>query len=670
LAILLLIASALQANTLVDSLENALSKSRNDSEKVMLMTKLVTEYSTMDPDKAADYCSKAVKLAETLNDPSLKVFTLISQCAVYNTRSNFDGSLELGLKALKIADQAKDNDLIARCYNNIGFTYMKLRDNKTALVCLYKARNLRQFLTDKKLEGNLYNNLGNCYHDINELDSAMFYHKKALDVRLLIRDMRGISYSYNNIGNVYIEQKKADKALEYYIKSIGIKQEIGDMKGIAGGYINIAGVYLDLKDFPSAARFAEQGLKIAAQIHAKDFMLEGLQASAEAYTGLGDNKKANEFLHRYIGLKDSLYNDNIAMQIAEMQAKYENDKKEREIELQQAQIKNKEAEIMKKNATIWGTVGGGFLLLIAIGLMYSRYLIKQRANAKLEVANDQLQHLNEIVNRRNQEIERQSEEIKGKNKDITDSIVYAKRIQSAIMPPASDLQRFVPNSFIYYKPRDIVSGDFYWFHHLQTSDDELFIIACADCTGHGVPGAFMSMICVQLLNMVVRDSQVTAPEHALQQLDNGVRRALRQSGSDHETADGMDVALCAISLKKNYIMYAGAFRPLYIIRNGQLLEHEANKFSIGGYGITDKKFTGHTIDLQKGDHIFLSTDGYADQFGGPEGKKFKVKNFKKLLLSIAGKDVAEQQRVIERTMDEWKKDQDQLDDILVIGMSI
>jgi tetratricopeptide (TPR) repeat protein len=205
LVLLLFLFAHTRANTLVDSLEKELSLSRNDSEKVMIMTKLVAEYSTMNPNKAAEYCDKAVKLAETLDDPTLKVVTLISQCAVFNTRSNFDGSLELGLKALKIAEQAKNKDLIARCYNNIGFTYQKLRDHKTALVCFYKALGLRDHMPDKKLIGNLFNNIGNTFFQLNELDSAMHYHKEALAVRLAIKDMRGISYSYNNIGNVYLE---------------------------------------------------------------------------------------------------------------------------------------------------------------------------------------------------------------------------------------------------------------------------------------------------------------------------------------------------------------------------------------------------------------------------------------------------------------------------------
>ncbi|HEY6160102.1 MAG TPA: SpoIIE family protein phosphatase, partial [Bacteroidia bacterium] len=189
-------------------------------------------------------------------------------------------------------------------------------------------------------------------------------------------------------------------------------------------------------------------------------------------------------------------------------------------------------------------------------------------------------------------------------------------------------------------------------------------------TGHGVPGAFMSMICVQLLNLVVRDRHVTATEQALQLLDEGVRRALHQSGSDHDTTDGMDIALCAFDLSNNTVQYSGAYRPLYVIRKGELIEVPANKFSIGGHKNIDKNFSGSKVLLEKGDMIYLFTDGFADQFGGKDGKKFKLKNFKKLLLSVCDKPVQEQHRIIERTMDDWKSNQQQLDDILVMGMRI
>src|ERR1051326_9016080 len=223
------------------------------------------------------------------------------------------------------------------------------------------------------------------------------------------------------------------------------------------------------------------GVKQAEDIHADDFLLDGYVAAGNAYEGKKDFKKAGEYLHKYISLKDSIYTDNIAKQIAEMQSKYDSEKKQKEIELLEA--KNGEQRNL-----ILGAVFGVFLLLLLVGMVYSRYRVKQRANNQLEISNNQLQQLNEIINKRNDEIELQSAELRGKNKDITDSIVYARRIQSAIMPPVSELKKVFPSSFIYYKPRDIVSGDFYWF--LQTED--YFVVACADCTGHGVPGAFMS----------------------------------------------------------------------------------------------------------------------------------------------------------------------------------
>lgn len=665
LILLLSFTAQSRANNLIDSLEKRLAIV-GDSEKVMTLTRLVSEYQTINPDKAAEYSETAVKLADQLKRPYLQVLALHSQCAVYNTHSNFDGSLASGLMALKISEEIKNNGLIARSLNNIGYTYQKLNDHKTALIYFYKAKTLEKYLDDEKIRGNLYNNFGNSFFQTQELDSAMSYHQRALEIRLRIKDMRGISYSYNNIGNVYIEKKDPERSLEYYIKSMTIKQDIGDRKGLAGGNINIADVYSDIQKWESAVRYAEKGVALAAEIHAKDFLLNGYQSAARAYEGLGDFKKVSEYQKKYIALKDSIYNDNVTKQIAEMQTKYESDKKQKAIELANAQLESNKAQISKQNTMFWGAVIGAVLLLILVGFIYRSYLIKQKANNQLEVANNQLQHLNEIVNGRNKEIERQSNELRTKNKDITDSILYAQRIQSAIMPALDELRTVFPSSFVYYRPRDIVSGDFYWF--LKTEDH--MVIACADCTGHGVPGAFMSMICVQLLNTVIRDSKVTAPEQALQLLDEGVRSALHQSGSDHDTTDGMDIALCAINLKKNIVEYAGAFRPLYIMRKGELLEIPANKFSIGGHRTIEKNFAGHRIKLEKDDLVYLFTDGYADQFGGAKGKKFKMKQFKTLLSTINDKPIADQLRIIDETMINWKNKFEQIDDILVMGLKI
>lgn len=262
-------------------------------------------------------------------------------------------------------------------------------------------------------------------------------------------------------------------------------------------------------------------------------------------------------------------------------------------------------------------------------------------------------------------IHSQNEEIEQKNKDITDSIKYAKRIQLAILPYKEDLKKNCPQSFVLFEPKDIVSGDFYWF----TNYGDWLFIAAADCTGHGVPGALMSMIGSNILNEIIKDISIRKPSLILDQLDKKVLEALKRSGEE-VVHDGMDIAFCAINVKNKVLEYAGANRPIVLIRNGEVIECKPNKLSIGGYHQSDKVFTDTSVQLQQGDTIYLFTDGCVDQFGGNFGKKFKYKNLLALFLSIQKEGMKEQKRLIKDAIASWKGANEQVDDMLVMGLRI
>jgi serine phosphatase RsbU (regulator of sigma subunit) len=263
------------------------------------------------------------------------------------------------------------------------------------------------------------------------------------------------------------------------------------------------------------------------------------------------------------------------------------------------------------------------------------------------------------------EMKRAEEIIKEKNKDITDSINYARKIQQAILPPDEILKKAYPDSFVLYKPKDIISGDFYWY---QDTGDYL-LLACADCTGHGVPGALMSMIGSNFITHIVNEKEITSPDLALAELDKRVRIALRQD-IETDSKDGMDIALCAFQKEKRILHYAGANRPIILVRNGKLTEYAPSKFPIGGQSGIEKKFVDNKIQLEAGDRIYLSTDGYADQFGGPKGKKLMKKNFYELLVKIHTQPMQEQKNTLLETIEEWRGELEQVDDILVIGFYI
>lgn len=281
--------------------------------------------------------------------------------------------------------------------------------------------------------------------------------------------------------------------------------------------------------------------------------------------------------------------------------------------------------------------------------------------------------LEQKVVERTEEVVRQKEEIQGKNqeleilyKQVTDSIHYAKRIQEAILPPNELFEQLMPNSFVLYKPKDIVSGDFYW---LDKKGDSVYF-AAVDCTGHGVPGAFMSIVGSNLLKDAVHNTDFYAPAEIMDKLNEGVASTLHVGLSEKQTKDGMDMTLCCINYEKLELQYAAAFNPLYIVREGQLIQHKADKFPVGAFVGEKRKFANNTIQLQKGDTIYIFSDGYADQFGGPKGKKFMAGTFRNLLLEVSSLPAQQQKKKLDETIEHWRGSLEQVDDILIIGIKI
>ena len=272
----------------------------------------------------------------------------------------------------------------------------------------------------------------------------------------------------------------------------------------------------------------------------------------------------------------------------------------------------------------------------------------------------------EEVVRQKSEIENKNEELEILYKQVTDSIHYAKRIQEAILPPSALIDQILPNSFVLFKPKDIVSGDFYWIE----KKNGLTYFAAVDCTGHGVPGAFMSLVGHNILKDIISNTNVIKPSEILDKLREGVINTLHVSNSGTQSKDGMDITLCCINFDTLELQYAAAYNPLCIVRDGELIIHDANKFPIGAFIGEKENFDNITIQLQKNDQLYIYSDGYADQFGGPNGKKFMVGNFRKLLVQLANKPITEQMGFLKTTLDNWQGDLEQVDDVLIIGLKV
>ena len=262
-------------------------------------------------------------------------------------------------------------------------------------------------------------------------------------------------------------------------------------------------------------------------------------------------------------------------------------------------------------------------------------------------------------------VQQQKLKIEEAHVSIRQSIHYASLIQMAVLPTEKQFREILPSHFILLKPKDIVSGDFFWIR----KRDQYIFLAAADCTGHGIPGAFMSMLGVSILNEIVVNPEIKQANKVLDELSEKVKTTLHQNSKDNISKDGMDIAFCVINTETQELQYSGAFNPLYLFRNGELIIYKADRQPVGIY-FEESPFTNHRIQLEKDDRFYLFSDGFGDQFGGDEQRKFLSKRFKKLLHSVQDKNMQEQKEIIEKTFSDWKGDNDQVDDVLVMGVRI
>jgi serine phosphatase RsbU (regulator of sigma subunit) len=362
---------------------------------------------------------------------------------------------------------------------------------------------------------------------------------------------------------------------------------------------------------------------------------------------------AYHYLRLFKNLNDSLFSTEKSSQIAEMQMQFENEQKEKLRELEQ-KAKDTEQNAKLERQKLFT---GGAILILLLTVVFSIFLYRNYLNKKKA-------HL---------EISQKNEIIGAKNREIIDSINYAKHLQDAILPPLKLIRQYFHDSFILYSPKDIVAGDFYWFE----KKENLIFFAAADCTGHGVPGAMVSVVCSNALNRTVKEFGITEPGKILDRVKNLVVETFVHEGdpggekSENEVKDGMDISLCSYDPQTGQLRWAGANNPIWIIKKGtkEVLELKPNKQPIGKSDILST-FTTHVLTVNSGDSLYLFTDGFADQFGGPAGKKYKTAKLKELILSVHDKDMNTQYLMIKKSFDEWKGKEDQVDDICVIGLAI
>jgi tetratricopeptide (TPR) repeat protein len=591
--------------------------------------------------KALEYYNTGLKIAEELSDKDLQAKLLCNIGVVYDELSYYPKALEYYLKALKNFEDLGDRRSIASNLGNIGHIYKNQSDYPKALDYYFKALKIAENLGDKSMISIWLGNIGIVYSNQSNYYKAIEYFFKALNVDEELGNKNGIARHLGNIGNVYSDQSDYAKALEYFSKALKIKEELGDKRGIAIDLGNIGNLYRKTGKFKEAEKYLNQALALSDSLGTLDITRNNELRLSQLYDTHCQYKLALIHYKNYIAARDTIDNDEKRKQINYLANKYEWEKKEAVMKEKQEKERALFFANQRRNKIILYSVLSGLALVLVFSFFIYRSL--------------------RITKKQKHIIEAQKHLVEEKNKEITDSIRYAKRIQNAILPPDKVVKQHLKESFILYLPKDIVAGDFYW---LENKNDTV-LFAAADCTGHGVPGAMVSVICNNGLNRSVREHGITEPGKILDKTREIVVAEFEKSEED--VKDGMDISLCA--LNGNHLQWAGANNPLWIIRNGELIEYNPNKQPIGKVD-NPAPFTTHLIELQQGDRLYIFSDGYADQFGGEKGKKFKAANLKKLLLSIQQESMEQQKNILQQTFNQWKANLEQVDDVLVMGVSV
>lgn len=625
-----------------DSLK-ALLKTANDTQQINLYYKL--GYATKDFQAAKEYFSKAYRIADSLKNDK-KLFRIYSaQGNVYEKNGELDEALKFYFSALEKATQLHDSDGIGDMNLDISWLYFELQKYELAEQYGKAALQIYENRHDEKDIANAYNNLATYKKDAGKYEDALKLHQQALEIRIRIKDAAGMSHTYNNIGLVYLKMEKYPETIEYLEKSYHIKDSLHDVKGMAGSLINISNAYIGMKKFQDALDYALRGTKLADSAGHKIFLKNGYQAVAESYKGLGMYEQALDWMQKYISLKDKLVNEENIKQVNELQAKYKSDTLSRRIEMLNVKSALQETELANSQMIIYGISGVTVLLLASGFFIFRGYREKKRALVIISSIRDNLEQ---------------------KNQEISDSINYAKNIQRSLLPDPEQLSKVFSESFVLNLPKDIVSGDFFSLAH----KGEKAYLAVADCTGHGVPGAFMSMLGTDKLTQAIQDSATGMPGEILSLLNHAVKSSLHQHDQKMLSKDGMDIALLCFDNVQQKVWYAGANRPLWIVRNGAIVEYKPAKAAIGGTTPDTFLFPDNAITLEKGDVLYLFSDGYADQFGGVKGKKLMTRHFRELLLHAYQQPFELQREFLLGKLKEWQGNFEQVDDILVVGVRV
>ncbi|MCC7303507.1 MAG: tetratricopeptide repeat protein [Bacteroidia bacterium] len=673
-----------QSKPKADSLIRLLGSLAEDAKKVKMLTDISYHLQNSEPKLAFEYGKMAEELALRIGDTvglaqsyenfgmihegkgmypealrwyekSLKLLhlkggkgiasVLHNMGVVYLYQGDYKNALEKFLEAARINAESKNDLGLTQNYNNIGLVHQYLKEYPSAETYFLKCMELAGKGGDSVNFAFAIGNLALNHYYAEDYKKYFEYSARAVRVFQNIGDKVQIGNILTNNGAVYNDMGDYTKAREYFQMGANVYKELGDLRAYGAGMNNIGESYISEKNFKAALLYVEEGLKLARATGSRRDVVHAYSSLIKIYRGLGDYKKALDVQTGLIALNDSILNETKTKEMADLSARFDLEKKQQEIDFLSKERMLGEEKIAQKSRANILLMLGIVLFMILLGLVMYRLFEKRKANRLLEEKNKIIEE---------------------KSKDITDSINYARRIQSAIQPPPEVLRSFFPECFILQRPRDIVSGDFYWVYKYGSK----VIVAVADCTGHGVPGALMSMVGLNFLEETVKEHPGRTPEDLLNLLHAKVVSALNKDVTQRSSMDGMDVALICFDLAQSTFQFAGAVRPVVFVSEGRSEVIKGDRYSVGGVKDLETAFTGHHKAFRKGDMVYVFSDGYADQFGGDSGKKFMLRKFYQLVESYSALPADVQEKKLLSDFESWKGKQHQTDDVLVIGIRL
>jgi serine phosphatase RsbU (regulator of sigma subunit)/tetratricopeptide (TPR) repeat protein/sporulation protein YlmC with PRC-barrel domain len=687
------------------------------------------------PKDAIKLIDSALVINKRIKDQGGIIACVSSLGIIYYNQSQYEKALSYYQETLQYYEQKQDYANMANFAGNIGGIYRDLEEQAKAKEYYLKASEYADRSGKLKTIGITYNNLGAQYLLENNFAESERCLLKSLKAKEELGEPQSLSYTLQSLSELYLKQKKYQEAKDITQKSLDLTKKTGDKKAQILCLMELGKIELKTGDSLSADKNFQSAYDLSVETNNLYYQAEAAQGLSGTKKLLANYSAALNYHYVYTDIHDSLFRIDKFNAVNEMQTRYETEKKEREIvilnkerllkdaqlmrsnaerlakvrelefanqekqlngillektqtentakekenqvlkmdrqvknaELAKSQAEKKQADELSKRRTqqLYGALIGAILVVLLLALIYRSYREKKKANFNLT-------QKNELIQQQKQEVEHQKEIVEVKNKEITDSITYAKRLQDAILPPIDFIKQHLPQSFVFYKPKDIVAGDFYWMEVMaDAGGEETILLAAADCTGHGVPGAMVSVVCSNALNRSVKEFNLRKPGEILDKTRELVLETFAKSDAD--VKDGMDISLVAIKKSAQpdnvKLQWAGANNPLWYVKDDQLHEIKAHKQPIGK---ADNllPFSTHELSLHKGDFLYLFTDGYADQFGGPKGKKFKYKQLEEFLFSLYRLPVQQQENTLQQKFENWRGTLDQIDDVCIIGIRI